>query len=242
MNSNRGHVDAHDRPCIPEALIERAIEEDPAAAAAEYLAEFRRDVSAFLASEAVDACIVAGRHELPPISGATYRAFCDPSGGSQDSMTLAVAHAEGTGDARRTVLDMVREVRPPFSPDGVAKDFADALKHYGVRTVRGDRYGGAWPAERFKVHGIDYKPAKLAKSDLYREVLSALNAARVELLDLPRLRAQFLGLERRVARGGRDSLDHGPGGHDDVANAAAGAIHAVGEGARNTVTVCEVVW
>ena len=55
-------------------------------------------------------------------------------------------------------------------------------------------------------------------------MLPVLNAGRCELLDLPRLRAQLLGLERRVARGGRDSIDHGPGGHDDVANSAAGAL------------------
>jgi hypothetical protein len=36
--------------------------------------------------------------------------------------------------------------------------------------------------------------------------------------------AQLIGLERRTARGGRDSIDHPPGGHDDVANAAAGAL------------------
>ena len=31
-------------------------------------------------------------------------------------------------------------------------------------------------------------------------------------------------LERRTARGGRDSIDHGPGAHDDIANAVAGAL------------------
>lgn len=35
---------------------------------------------------------------------------------------------------------------------------------------------------------------------------------------------QLVGLERRTARGGRDSIDHPPGGHDDVANAVAGAL------------------
>jgi hypothetical protein len=35
---------------------------------------------------------------------------------------------------------------------------------------------------------------------------------------------QLVGLERRTARGGKDSIDHCPGAHDDVANAAAGAI------------------
>jgi hypothetical protein len=36
--------------------------------------------------------------------------------------------------------------------------------------------------------------------------------------------AQLCGLERRTARGGRDSIDHGPGAHDDLASAAAGAL------------------
>ena len=51
-----------------------------------------------------------------------------------------------------------------------------------------------------------------------------MNASRVQLLDLPLHRAQLVGLERKVARGGRDSIDHGPGGRDDVANAAAGPL------------------
>ena len=35
---------------------------------------------------------------------------------------------------------------------------------------------------------------------------------------------QLTSLERRTARGGRDSIDHAPGAHDDVANAVAGAL------------------
>jgi hypothetical protein len=216
-------------PTLSERLVERALEEDPEGAGAEYLAQFRRDISAFVDRDVIESCIVPGRFELPRVSDVSYRAFCDPSGGSQDSMTLAIAHSEGMGDLQRAVVDVVREVRPPFSPDTVAQEFAALLKSYGLAEVTGDRYGGLWPSERFAVHGIEYKPAELPKSDLYREVLPLLNAARVELLDLPRLRAQFLGLERRVARGGRDSIDHGPAGHDDVANAAAGAIHLVGQ-------------
>jgi len=33
-----------------------------------------------------------------------------------------------------------------------------------------------------------------------------------------------LSLERRTSRAGHDSTDHGPGGHDDVANAVAGVL------------------
>jgi hypothetical protein len=63
------------------------------------------------------------------------------------------------------------------------------------------------------------------KSDIYRDLLPLLNSNQVELLDLPRLHSQLASLERRTARGGKDSIDHPPGQHhDDVANALAGAI------------------
>jgi hypothetical protein len=45
---------------------------------------------------------------------------------------------------------------------------------------------------------------------------------------------QFLGLERRMSRSGKDSVDHGPSGHDDVSNAVAGAFAIVGSSGKNT--------
>lgn len=207
---------------IDPGLIALAYEEDPASAAAEYGAEFRNDIAAFVAREVVDGCTVPGRFELPPISHVSYVAFVDPSGGSADSMTLAVAHEE----QGRAVLDAVREVRPPFSPEAVVTDFAALLRAYGLQAVTGDRYAGEWPRERFRVHGITYDLAEKPKSDLYRETLPILNSGKAELLDLPRLGAQLCGLERRTARGGRDSIDHAPGAHDDLANSVAGALLA----------------
>lgn len=51
-----------------------------------------------------------------------------------------------------------------------------------------------------------------------------LNSRKVRLLSHKRLTSQLLGLERNTARGGKDSIDHARGGHDDLANAAAGAL------------------
>jgi hypothetical protein len=115
-------------------------------------------------------------------------------------------------------------VKPPFSPDAVVEEFAALLKTYGVSRVTGDNYAGEWPKERFSVHGITYDPSPKNKSAIYQEFLPALNGQRVRLLDLPRLTGQLCSLERRTARGGRDSIDHAPGGHDDVANAVAGVL------------------
>ena len=44
------------------------------------------------------------------------------------------------------------------------------------------------------------------------------------MLDHPRLSAPLCSLERRTARSGRDSIDHAPGGHDDLSNAVAGLV------------------
>ena len=208
-------------PTIPVAVIEHAYEQDEASARAEFGAEFRSDVETFVSREAVDAVVVPGCYELAPEGEEC--AFVDVAGGSGgDSATLAVARKVG----ERSVLCLLRERRPPFSPEAVITEFAATLKQRGILRVVGDKYAGEFPREAFLKHGVAYEPSALPKSDLYRELLPALNSGRVELLDEPRLIAQLLGLERRVARGGRDSIDHAPGGHDDVINAAAGALIA----------------
>jgi hypothetical protein len=209
-------------PTLPQSVVDRAMERDAAAASAEYLGQFRTDIESYIAREVIDAATVPGRYELPPIRGVSYAAFTDPSGGSSDSFTLAIAHRDT--DGRRATLDVLRERRPPFSPDGVVQEFAELLKAYDVRMVTGDRYAGEWPRERFRVYGIEYALAEKPKSDLYRDLLPLLNSGRVELLELPRLATQLTGLERRTARGGKDSIGHAPGSHDDVANCVAGSL------------------
>ena len=183
-------------------------------------AEFRRDIESFVSQEVVDACRIPGRRELPFVASVRYMGFVDPSGGSQDSYCLGIAH-EQDGKA---VLDCIRERRPPFSPEQVTKEYADLLKSYKVFRVAGDRYAGEWPREQFRKNGIEYQPSDLSKSDIYRELLAPLNSERIELLDNSRLIAQLCGLERRTSRSGKDSIDHGANLHDDLINAAAGAL------------------
>ena len=138
-------------------------------------------------------------------------------------MTLAIAHNEFT--KQTAVIDAIREVRPPFSPEAVVGEFCALLKTYNVGTVAGDTYAGEWPREQFGKFGVHYELAAKPKSELYTDLLPLLNSRRIDLLDHPKLMSQLLGLERRTARGGKDSIDHAPGAHDDVANAVAGAAH-----------------
>jgi hypothetical protein len=207
-------------PTLPQAVVDRAYERDPAAASAEYGAEFRRDIESFVALEAIEACVSRGVFEGGPVPDVGYRAFADPSGGASDSMTLSVAHPE----QEISLLDCLREAKPPFSPEAVVAEFAATLRSYRCSRVYGDRFGGEWPREMFRKYGIEYVVASKNKSGFYGALLPLINSRRCDLLDHPKMLTQLAGLERRTARGGRDSIDHAPNQHDDLINAAAGAI------------------
>jgi len=222
-------------PSLDPTVIEEAYEDDPESAAAEYGAQFREDLADFVNREVIDACTARGRVELLPVPGVHYVGFTDPAGGSgTDSMTLAIAHAEG----ETRVLDALREVRPPFSPEAVVAEFAALLKTYRITSIAGDRYAGEWPRERFRAEGITYELSDRPKGQIYLDTLPMLNSGKVELLDIPRLASQFCGLERRTARGGKDSIDHAsvPTAHDDCCNSAAGALLLV-QNARQPIRI-----
>jgi len=205
---------------LPKSVVEQAYKEDAASAKAEYGAEFRTDVETFISREAVDACVMPGRIELPPLSGVNYFAFTDPSGGSKDAFTMAIAHKEND----IIVIDAIRTMKPPFSPESVVDEFCTTLKLYRISEVNGDRYAGEWPREQFRKRNINYKTADKPKSDLYRDMLPIINSGRVELLDNDQSINELTNLERRTARGGKDSIDHAPGSHDDLINSIAGVI------------------
>jgi hypothetical protein len=209
-------------PLLDTADRDRMMVEDRAAALAEWYAEFRGDLVSLVDPAVVDRAVIPGRAELPPVNGVQYVAGTDPSGGSSDSMTLAISHADG----ERVALDLAAEWKAPFSPEAVVAEIATICRRYGISTVIGDRYGGEWPRERFRVHGIEYAVAPMTRSDYYLTLLPALNSGRVDLIDNQRLISQLCGLERRTGSSGRDSVDHARGAHDDVINAAAIALCA----------------
>ena len=73
-------------PTLDQAYIDKELADDPEGARAEWLAEFRSDISAFIDRDMIVRCIPdQSRHELPPMSDVQYFGFCDPSGGSVNS-------------------------------------------------------------------------------------------------------------------------------------------------------------
>lgn len=215
--------------------IRREYLKDPENARAVYGAFFRTDLETIITRNALDAVVVPSRILLQPQTDKfLYRAFVDPSGGSADSYTMAIAHTEVrdvNGEAREVeVVDLVAEVRPPFNPEEVTtKELVPILRTYGIALVTGDAYAGEWPREAFRKNGVDYEVSERPKAKLYLETVAKINSRACELPENERMISQLTNLERRVGRTGRDTIDHPAGSHDDVANAVAGALVTVTE-------------
>ena len=205
-------------PTLPQTVVDDAMRDDREHAMAEYMAEFRSDISSLIDPGLLDDCTRPKPLELHPVDGVTYHAFADPAGGGADEFTISIGHHEKD----HCVVDLVRGRRG--SPAEIVGEFAGILKNYGITRVSGDRYAGRWPRDEFEKHSIVYDVSEMDRSALYLEFLAKLNSGRVELPPCEKTVRQFAGLERRTSRSGRDSIDHAPGGHDDRANAVAGVV------------------
>jgi hypothetical protein len=213
-------------PTLPREVIDEAMADDPVAARSEWLGAWREDVEPFLSETALDAVTCEGRTgDLPPVAGTRYFGMLDPSGGSQDSFAMAIAHGERRGALWTSVVDVVAEVRPPFDAEKVVAEFAETLSRYGIAHAKADRFAGVWVVEAFARHGIVVEQSAAPKSELYLAFLPLVTAKRVELPNDRKLLTQLAQLERRSRAGGRDVVDHPPGAgsHDDRANVVAGA-------------------
>ena len=219
-------------PTIPQAVVDQALAEDRAAAEAEWNAQFRSDISGWLPLETIEAAVDPGVTVRPPRRDFQYTGFIDPSGGSKDSFTCAVAHLE---DDDIAVLDALLEISAPFDPATATKMVAQFLANYGLREAIGDRYGAQWVVAEFERCGIYYKHSQRDRSVIYLDTLPLFTSGRVRLLENARLVSQFAGLERKTSSMGRDKVDHGPGGFDDLCNAASGALVNAVNGSRNKV-------
>lgn len=208
-------------PTISEEIIQDSELDDPLAARAEWGGQFRDDVEGFLSQEVVEAAQRSGPKEFPFDRDRSYYAFADPAGGGQDEFTIAIGHQYGG----RGIVDVLRARKG--KPADIVGEYAVLLKQYQIYRVKMDRYAGSWPSDEFARHGITCLPIKKNKSELYVDVLAGFNSNRIELPPDDRIVPQFVQLERRTVRGGRGSIDHPPGGHDDRANAVAGLMSMI---------------
>lgn len=209
----------HDSPEV-RAEVSKAYLDDEVSAKAEYGAEFRDDVTAFMTSAMIDA-VTEDYFDHLPVKGRHYVAFVDPSGGSSDSFALALAHFDPEEGA---ILDRIEEWPSPFDPSEVVEEIQKILKEFDCTRVNGDNYAGRTFAGLFRRLGVTYHVSEMKRSDIYRNFLPLVNGKLCQLPLHTTLKRQLLSLDRRSLASGKEIIDHPKDAHDDVANAVAGAL------------------
>lgn len=141
-----------------------------------------------------------------------------------DSFAACVAHDERRDGRRVAVQDVLFEAAPPFSPRAVLAEIATVARRYHITRVHGDAHAKGFVAELLREQGLTFVELERDKSALCLDALAMLNSGQAILLDHPKQRRQILALRRALHSGGRVSVEHPRGGHDDVANVGLAAL------------------
>jgi hypothetical protein len=223
-------------PTISQDFIDREYQLDAVSASAEYGSQPRTDCTRLFDAVLLDSATRSSPRELPCRKmGDTgtmfqYHAGLDVSGGRGDAAAVAVAHR----DRERIVIDAVRHWPAPHDPLIVASEISKFLGTYGLTSALADNYAAEFATSAYREAGVALTPAEINRSEGYLHALPLFSSGRIEIPDDPRLRAELLGLERRTSAAGRETIDHRPGAHDDVANALALAAYACGRTSART--------
>jgi hypothetical protein len=220
-------------PLLTDATIAEALASDRVRMSAEFLNQWREDISDYIPIELLEACTDFGCYERPPERyGNHYVAHVDIATGLGNSAAaLSIGHRDYTKGLQ--VQDVIREVRPPFVPETVIGEFAELAKRYGVTTVYADQFAyglhaSLWDGTRT---GVRLAEAKYNTAENFLRLLPSLLAKKVRFLDSKVLRSQFSSLERHMMSGNETiRKPQTASARDDVATATAGALVAVGDG------------
>ena len=172
--------------------------------------------------------MIRGRYELPAQPAIRYAAGVDitglGTGPNPDAFTLCVGHYDKDVFIQDVCKGWKKSSKSSLNLDAIVGEIADIIKRYRIIEINGDKYAGAWPIEHFRKVGVIYKQTEEPKSAYYLALEPVFAVGRIEILDHPELIRELRMLERRPHQGGRISVDHPSGRHDDHSNALAIAV------------------
>ena len=130
---------------------------------------------------------------------------------------MAVAHRQKD----KAIVDCVRAWKPPFNPEQITEECGQVLKPYRIHRSSAMPTAGSGRRAIQKARN-PLRMSEKNRSQLYLELIPAVNSQRVELPDNRRMKDELRRLERRRGRSGKERSTIHPMGSDDVANAVAG--------------------
>lgn len=183
--------------------IEDYRREKPDEAAMEYGAEFGDPDTQFLPSQHVD---LATRKtgDLPPEEGLSYVAASDAATRG-NAWTLVVAAVAWRDGRLKHVVVLARQwvgsKKKPLSPDAVLKEQAELLAPYGVKNCAVDQWSSDANrdiARRYNLNLYEITATHASNNEMYESLRTKLADEEVELPSDPVVRADLLGLRKKI--------------------------------------------
>jgi len=211
-------------PMIQTSSLERERLRNQEKFRREYLAEFTENIASWVEPEVLEACIVRGRTELPPVLDAVYVAAVDPAFQRND-FALAILHRLPDGTI---VVDRVARwagtKKAPLGYEWVCGEIARIVRQYGVNVVVGDQYCAAVIRQHMLTLDINYENfcfGTHTRADLFCNLKHLLAQHKIELLDDPELLRELRSLEEQKTDRGQIDVRPSGGMKDDLAVAVA---------------------
>jgi hypothetical protein len=213
-------------PAIDAAFLNAEEKRDPESFEREYNAAFYESTSAFLPAAAIEACIKAGRVELPPQEGTFYTAALDAAF-KGDFFAFSIVHRAG----EKVVEDFIRSWRGskmhPVNLSQVLAEVTETLRRYGVTAVHGDSFCAEPIRQALAAKGVRFVQMTTLgtrASSIWNSLRTLVTSGNLELLEDPAMVSELKRLELIVTAGGNQRVEASVG-HDDRAVTLALASH-----------------
>jgi len=211
-------------PAVPEGFLRNEKRRDPENYRREYEAEFTEAVGAFLPAEAIEACVVRERIELPPDGNASYVATIDAAF-KGDRFVFAIGHRTEEDMAVVDHLSSWQGTREnPVKLSTVIPAIQAQHERYRFYQIYGDQFASEPIKHALQEAGLSFEEVPFtlgSKADLYGNLRAHILDRRVEFLDHKESLRELRGLEVELLPGGNARVRHGGSGHDDFADAIA---------------------
>jgi len=201
----------------------------------EYLAEFTDSLVGWIARELLDACVIPGRRELPPVRDACYIAVVDPAFRSSDfGFSILCKTGEDITVPYSTRWTGTREI--PLQLETVLRQIKDILSRYGIGDVVGDQFCFPLIKQQFEKFGIFYTEFHFGphtRASIYGNLRQLISQQRISLIDEPELLRQLRCLEEiKMPNGNIDVRPPGSSKDDMAITVALGAFELTNRPAR----------
>lgn len=207
-------------PSISAAEHERYRKQDAQKYDREFMAMFSEDLSAWIAPEMLDRCVVRGRNELPPARNVFYVAALDPAF-LHDDFALCISHALPNEGIAVDFLKRWRGTKErPVQFDEISLEIKLHLDRYGIVKVVGDQHCFEIIRQQLLKLDIEYVQCRFGsytRAEIFGNLKQLVIQRKIELLDHPELLEQLVSLEEVMLDGGRVDIQALGRMRDDLA-------------------------